>query len=135
MRFIDFNKFNRQIYRHNHSSNVLHRDLQLKVKISRRQQFNLKLKHTRHSRRRASQRSIPDGVLLMVLMLGTAIRVQNSIYITVTEKDLPRELDHSLAEKMRNLIVILSSDSQTLITCYYAKNGVKHLKKRKRCTS
>ncbi len=135
MKSIDFNALRPQIYSHKDPSNALYQNLQLRVRISQRQQFRLKVKHTRHSRRRASQRSIPDNILLMVLMLGTALHVQNSIYLTVTEKDLPRDLDHSLAEKMRNLVVILSSDSQTLITCYYAKNGAKHLKRRNKRTS
>ncbi len=93
-------------------------------------EVKLSAKHSKHSRKRASQRSFNYNVLLYVLFLGTPFYRQGLTFYTVMENDFPDNLDHKIAEKIKNLIVVMGNDDHQIITCYYADNAVKHLKRK-----
>lgn len=88
--------------------------------------------HSVHSRRRADQRSIDDRTIMRVLTFGTVYYRQGMIFYTVLEKNHTLNLSHRDWEKMKNLIVVLGEDNVEIVTCYYSKNAIKHLKKKQK---
>jgi len=88
--------------------------------------------HSVHSRKRADQRSIDDRTIMQVLTFGTVYYRQGMTFYTVLEKNHTPNLSHHEWEKMKNLVVVLGSDNIEIVTCYYSKNAIKHLKKKQK---
>ena len=86
--------------------------------------------HTSHSRTRASQRGINDKLIPYVLEFGEFFRKQGLRFYAVAMKHLPKHMDHHLREKLNNLVVVMSGDSNDIITCYKANNAVKHVQRK-----
>lgn len=100
------------------------------LEISPQKKFEFTTRHSKHSRKRASQRSFDHNVLSNVLLLGSPFYKQGLIFYTVMERDIPEGLDHEMAEKIRNLVVVTGNHDHQIITCYYSKNAVKHLRRK-----
>ncbi len=88
------------------------------------------VKHSRHSRKRASQRSLSSEAILNVLLHGTTFFRQGMTFYAVKEKDIPKSLHHRMVEKIRIVVVVLGHNTKSVVTCYYNKNAFKYLKRK-----
>lgn len=104
--------------------------LSQKVEISTKESVDLIIKHSKHSQKRAAQRSISYKTLMQVLTFGTPYYRQGMSFYTVLEKDIPRDIDHRIIEKLHNLVVVLGSNGTQIVTCYYNDAPVKYLKRK-----
>lgn len=104
--------------------------MQSVVTFDDNKEYEFITKHSKHSRKRASQRSFDYNTLLNVIILGTPFFKQGMTFYTVMENDIPEGFNHKVAEKMRNLIVVTGRNDHQIITCYYSKNAVKHLRRK-----
>ena len=87
--------------------------------------FNFR--HTAHSFLRASQRGFNNNKISAALQYGENIFKQGLIYFILGEKNIPVALEKE-KEKLKNIVVVVSGDSNQVITCYHSKNPFKHLK-------
>lgn len=102
--------------------------LQQNLHLPESKAVKLTIRHSKHSRRRAAQRSIDYKLLWDVLTYGTPYPRQGLTFYTVLDKDIPDDILHWERSKMKNLIVVMNSINREVITCYYSKNASKHLK-------
>ena len=77
------------------------------AQISEKETVELKIRHSKHSQKRAAQRSINHKTLMQVITFGEPYYRQGMTFYTVLDKDIPEDLDHRTTEKLRNLIVLL----------------------------
>jgi|GEM_PF-1838900 len=127
---LNFDAIDRKLVFKEDSNGGLHIFLSAQYNLPTRKDFKLLVKHSRHSLKRASQRSFDYDTLLSVLILGTPFYRQGMTFYTVMERDLPEDLDHTLVEKIKNLVVVLGDTNKQIVTCYYAGNAVRHLKRK-----
>lgn len=89
---------------------------------------NYSLEHTDHSIARSAQRGISDREIILAMDYGTRFFKQGMVFYAVRKKDLPKDMKHGLREKLNNTVVVMSGDSNQIITCYRSANAMKHLK-------
>lgn len=127
---LDISTLESQVFLKADNHNRQHVYLKSTLEIGQKKKFEFTTRHSKHSRKRASQRSFDHNLLSYILLLGSAFYKQGLIFYTVMEKDIPEGLDHEIAEKIRNLVVVTGNHDHQIITCYYAKNAVKHLRRK-----
>lgn len=127
---LNFKAIDKKLLIQEDRAGALHIFLKAKYNLQSKKDFDLLVKHSRHSLKRASQRSFDYDTLLSVLILGTPFYRQGMTFFTVMEDDLLEELDHRLVEKVRNLVVVIGDTNRQIVTCYYAKNAVRHLRRK-----
>lgn len=108
----------------------LHIYLQTILQPTEGKDIEVVVKHSRHSRKRASQRSLTAAVILNVLLYGTTFFRQGMTFYVVKQRDLPKSLPHWIAEKIRNVVVVLGHNAKNIVTCYYTKNAFRYLKRK-----
>ncbi len=92
----------------------------------------LNFNHSLHSLKRANQRNIDSQIISVVIEYGTEFFKQGMIFYVLGENDLPANSYYFERKKFRNLVVVVSGDSNTIITCYRSKNPFKHIKKKQK---
>ena len=70
-----------------------------------------------HSRQRFQQRGISRTLVCLAMDYSQAIFKQGMIFYAVKEKLLPENMDHHMREKLNNLVVIVSTESNEVLTC------------------
>lgn len=90
---------------------------------------SLKFRHSRHSFIRAAQRGIDNDKISATLKFGDNFFKQGLIYYVLGENNIPESLSKE-SKKLQNTVVVVSGDSDEVITCYRSKNPFKHLKKK-----
>lgn len=85
-------------------------------------------KHTNHSEQRANQRGVCDDVVKLVISYGKVIRKQGLQFHLGTTKNFPKNIDHKLVEKCRDVVVV--ADGYDIITCYKNSKAIKRIKKK-----
>lgn len=88
----------------------------------------LSFRHSTHSYKRSRQRNISDKDISLAIDYGKAHFKQGMIFYVMGEKTIPKNLN--LKRFPKNLVVIVSGNSNCLITCYRSKNPYKHIKKK-----
>lgn len=83
-----------------------------------------------HSQARSQQRGISRELLFLALDYSMAIFKQGLIFFAVIDKLIPDKMDHHMREKLNNLVVVVSTESNEIITCYRSSNGLHHLKRK-----
>lgn len=83
-----------------------------------------------HSRQRFQQRGITKVLVCLAMDYSEAIFKQGLIFYAVIEKLLPETMDHHLREKLNNLVVIVSTESNEVLTCYRATKGMHQIKRK-----
>jgi hypothetical protein len=96
------------------------------------QSERVSFEHTKHSKERSLQRNIGDRRIEMVLEYGEPIFGQGLIYYILGEKNIPDVIKPKEQKKYKNLVVIVSTDSAMIVTCYRSKNPFKHIKKKRK---
>ena len=97
-----------------------------------KKELKYSIKHSKHSLKRASQRSIRNESILNVLDFGISFHRQGLVFYTIKETALSLKLDHKMKEKIKNLIVVMNGNETQIITCYRAKNAIKHLRQKRK---
>ena len=88
-----------------------------------------KFTHTLHSFIRSSQRGISDFKLASAILYGEPFYKQGLIYYVLGENRIPNQLQIQKS-KVKNTIVIVDGDSDTVLTCYRSKDPFKHIKRK-----
>lgn len=83
--------------------------------------------HTSHSNKRSCQRGVNTDKIIIALEYGNTTFKQGLLYYVLGEKDIPSHLQHH-KNKFMNTVVIVSGDSNVIVTCYRSKNAVKNIK-------
>jgi hypothetical protein len=83
--------------------------------------------HTSHSNKRSCQRGVNTDKIIIALEYGNTTFKQGLLYYVLGEKDIPAHLQHH-KNKFMNTVVIVSGDSNVIVTCYRSKNAVKNIK-------
>jgi hypothetical protein len=83
--------------------------------------------HTRHSYLRASQRGFNQLKIAATLQYGESVYKQGLIYFILGEKNIPDVLIKQ-KEQLKNTVVIVSGDSNQVITCYRTSNPFKYIR-------
>ncbi len=83
--------------------------------------------HTRHSLMRASQRGIDSKKIKAALQFGEPVYKQGMIFYILGENNIP---DMLIKEKnqLKNTIVVVSGNSNQIITCYRSANPFRNVK-------
>jgi hypothetical protein len=90
-------------------------------------EVHLEWKLSRHGQERSQERNISYEHMMMVMEYGEAFFKQGRIFYVATAKCLPWDMESHLKYWLENIVVVVSKDS-SIITCYKAKNGIKHIK-------
>ena len=85
--------------------------------------------HTKHSDRRASQRGIRNPWIETVIHEGNVIFKQGFKFYFMTEKEL-RYHDPVMQNRLKNLMVVMAGDSNTIVTCYKNKDAIGNIKRK-----
>ena len=85
--------------------------------------------HTNHSFRRSAQRGINDNKMATAILYGKPFYKQGLIYYVLGEDRIPEKFLKN-KEKLRNTIVVVDGDSDTVITCYRSKDPFKHIRRK-----
>lgn len=85
--------------------------------------------HSGHSLERASQRAINDFRIKIALVYGDTIRKQGYEYCILGEDRIPEDLLR-YKDKLKNTVVVMDGSSDTLVTCYRAKEPYKQIRKK-----
>lgn len=90
----------------------------------------LSFNHSQHSLERAYQRNINNQNIAVAIEYGKGFFKQGMIFYVLGENSLPKNIKCN--QKTKNLVVVVAGNSNTIITCYRAKNPFKHVKKKQR---
>ena len=85
--------------------------------------------HTRHSVKRASQRGIRNPWIAIVMKDGKTIHKQGLKFVFLTGRQL-RYYDTKLQEYLKNLVVVITNDDNTILTCYKNKDAIGNIKRK-----
>lgn len=92
----------------------------------------LNFHHTYHSLTRAKQRNIYSKNISIAIEYGQEFFKQGLVFYVLGENNLPKNISHSERKKYENIVVVVSGDSNTILTCYRSKNPFKHIKKKQK---
>jgi hypothetical protein len=87
----------------------------------------MKFEHTKHSLIRSSQRGIGNSKISLALVYGQAYFKQGFNYYVLGEKDIPEYLSKEKSH-LKNIVVVVSGDSNQVITSYKSSNPFKHVR-------
>lgn len=114
------------------SNNLQERQAHLEIKfqiedLQENKCVLLKFSHTDHSLERSAQRGITPEMIYAVLEYGESFFKQGLVYYVLGADNIPKRF---LKEKNRfkNLVVVGAGDSNSIVTCYRAKNPFKLIK-------
>ena len=114
----------------NHKSNKVDTQLEINFRIQdeiSHEFIDFNFKHTRHSYQRASQRGISSNKIEAALQFGESIYKQGLIYFILGENNIPQTLIKE-RNTLINTVVVVSGDSNQLITCYRSSNPFRNIK-------
>lgn len=83
--------------------------------------------HTEHSYLRARQRGFNYEKIVAALQYGENVYKQGLIYFILGENNIPDSLCKQ-KERLKNTVVIVSGDSNQVITCYRSANPFKNIR-------
>ena len=92
--------------------------------------YQWNIENSTHASKRIEQRGLSNEILYLAMDYGIPIFKQGLIFYVVTRKTLPVSLKSDLYEKLDNLVVVVSPDTNEIVTCYKSNNGLKHIKKK-----
>lgn len=87
---------------------------------------------TSHSMSRMQQRGIPAEALDMVRTYGRRIHCAGAVFCFMGKKDLPDGLSGSDRERLEGLTLVLSPDTDAVVTVYRNKRALREIRRRKR---
>ena len=94
--------------------------------------FNWNMNLSHHSQVRSSQRGITYDLLNLAMDYSEAIFKQGLIFFAVIQRLLPENMDHHLKEKLNNMVVVVSPESNEIVTCYRSPEGIHRIKRKQK---
>ena len=94
---------------------------------SSNQGLDFSFSHTYHSITRSSQRGIDSEKIIVAIEFGEVFYSQKMQWYVLGEKNIPTYLKHKKNQLM-NTVVIVSGDSNQVITCYRCTKPFKNIK-------
>lgn len=85
--------------------------------------------HSVHSLKRAAQRGIRNPWINTVVREGKVVFKQGLRFFYMTKKEL-RFLEPAMQERLKNLVVVMAGDDNTIITCYKNSDAISHIKRK-----
>lgn len=93
--------------------------------------ITLEYEHTKHSLKRAKQRALTNNQISFALGNGKEVCKQGLIfYIVGNQVNSNNNLNKQDIKKIKNLVVVVAEDSNTIITCYRNNSPFKHINKK-----
>ena len=93
--------------------------------------ITLQYKHTKHSLKRAKQRALTNDQIGYAIRNGKEVCKQNLIYYMLGKQiDFKSLNDKQEIKKMKNLVVVVAENSNTIVTCYRNNSPFKHIGKK-----
>lgn len=89
----------------------------------------VQISHSRHSNKRASQRGIQNPWINTVVREGRVVHKQGYRFFYMTDKELKFQ-NPSKQDKLKNLVVVMAGDSNTVVTCYKNKSAIGNIKRK-----
>lgn len=83
--------------------------------------------HSEHSKVRSNQRGISNEHIAIALEYGTIFYKQGLTFYVIGKKDIPHQCIKQ-ASKFEDTVVVISSRSKEIITCYKATNSISYIK-------
>lgn len=99
-------------------------------KLKLNEQTALKMDFSSHSKKRSQQRGFASDLIFTAMDYSVAVFKQGLIFYAVIEKLLPKSMNHELREKLNNLVVVVSQDSNEIITCYKRHRAIHYINKK-----
>jgi hypothetical protein len=93
-------------------------------------EFTFPVTHSEHSRKRANQRGITEEHIQTALNFSEMFFKQGMIFHAVKTKNIPDDFDPKIRKRIEDLIIVIAGDSDMIITCYWAKNPMRLIKKK-----
>lgn len=116
--------------REQESNNQLKDPMEIIIKVTDEKNHKceqMKFEHTEHSFNRSVQRGIDSKKISAAIEYGEDFYKQGMVYYILGEKNIPETLEKE-RNSLKNIVVIISGDSNKVITCYRSKNPFKHIK-------
>jgi hypothetical protein len=88
-----------------------------------------KFTHTNHSFIRSAQRGINDRKIATAILYGEPFYKQGLIYYVLGVNRIP-DLLQKETKCLKNTIVVVDGNSDTVLTCYRSKSPFKHIRKK-----
>lgn len=110
--------------------NQTNQHLKIAIKVATDKGLNtmeLVFEHTKHSYLRSRQRGFSKQKIAAALQYGESIYKQGLIYFVLGENNIPDSL-FMHKELLKNTVVIVSGDSNQVITCYRSANPFKNIR-------
>ena len=90
----------------------------------------INIKHSNHSKTRVQQRALPIKKMKLAMLYSNVFFKQGLIYHVVKNSYLPNNIDKKQKNELKNIVVIISGDSNEVITCYRNKNAMHQIKQK-----
>jgi len=90
-------------------------------------QIDYTFNHSQHSFQRASQRGISKHKMRVTLQYGEVMYKQGLLFFVLGENNIPDFLIKD-KNKLQNTVVVVSGDSNEVITCYRSANPFRNIK-------
>ncbi len=84
---------------------------------------------THHARERSAHRAINKQMIQDTIEFGEMIRRQGLRYYVMAEKCIPEDMPAQYQERVKNTVVILTSDN-AVMTVYKNEDALKHIKRK-----
>jgi len=86
---------------------------------------------TAHAQIRGAQRNITPENIDLVLRYGKELHRTGASFIFLGKRDIPEDLrNDDQMRKLEGTVLIISEDSNHLITCYKNRNALREIKKK-----
>jgi hypothetical protein len=89
--------------------------------------------HTKHFKCRQKSRALDAEIENLILQYGEWKHKQGAIFVRILDREATGQIDELLLKRARGWVILLSHDSEELITCYREHNaspkrsgGMKH---------
>jgi hypothetical protein len=85
---------------------------------------------TMHQVQRMQQRGFTRQMINTAIAIGSVIQKQGRDMVMVRDQDIPKDLNSSIAKRIKGMILILSNDGSVITTYKNRKHGFRDLKKK-----
>jgi hypothetical protein len=94
---------------------------------STRNGMNFKLRLSKHSKDRLTQRGIEMDKLAIAFQYGQVFMKYGIIYYVLGDKNIP-DIYKSQSSRLRNIVIVCCGKTDDIITCYRCSDPFKHIK-------
>ena len=100
------------------------------IQFEREPKAKYYLKHSIHSKCRASERGITDNDIQIALDFSESIFKQGLTFHIVMDKLIPSNLPKKQVSRIKNMVVVMANDEAKIITCYKSNSAHSNIRKK-----